>query len=284
MIIHYQFPPDEEADHFGAGTVLFFCRNPAVAAQSNPVLLADSMSNWLDGPGITGDWGGVRNQLLDRGIDIYGSYTVEVWGNVAGGLKRGAVYTGLLDFGIEIDAEKLLGISDLTFYNSWLWLSGRDASEDLTGNLLTISNIAGFNRLRLFELWAQQSLFDGFLVIRLGQLAADATFTPSEYGRVFLNATFGWPPFFSLNLPGGGPGYPMAVPGVHIDLNPTDSLNLRTAVFQGNPFDQDVTRNPWKPPEMRSPSSKSARCNEPPGLRTRKASRRERGFASGLTW
>lgn len=94
-----------------------------------------------------------RNQLLDKGIDIYGSYAVEVWGNTAGCVKRGAVYTGLLDFGVEVNAEKLLGIPGLTFYNSWLWLSGRDASEDLAGNLLTISNIAGFNTFRLFELW-----------------------------------------------------------------------------------------------------------------------------------
>ena len=44
--------------------VLFFCRSWAVAEQSNPALADDPFSNWLDAPGITGNWWGVRDQLL----------------------------------------------------------------------------------------------------------------------------------------------------------------------------------------------------------------------------
>jgi porin len=40
---------------------------------------------------------------------LFGSYTAEVWGNTTGGLRTGSVYTGLLDFGAEVDLEKLAG-------------------------------------------------------------------------------------------------------------------------------------------------------------------------------
>jgi porin len=60
---------------------------------------------WLTGDHGTGDWFGVRTKLADRGIEISGGYTAEVWGNTTGGLKQGAVYTGLLDFGSTVDLE-----------------------------------------------------------------------------------------------------------------------------------------------------------------------------------
>jgi porin len=74
-------------------------------------------------------------------LEIFGDYTAEVWGNTTGGLKQGAVYTGLLDFGATVDLEKLVGWKGASVSTTWLWLSGRDASEDLVGNFLTISNI-----------------------------------------------------------------------------------------------------------------------------------------------
>ena len=92
-------------------------------------------------------------------MEISGGYTAEVWGNTTGGLKQGAVYTGLLDFGATVDLEKLVGWKGASVSTTWLWLSGRDASEDLVGNFLTISNIAGFNTLRMLELWFQQDFF-----------------------------------------------------------------------------------------------------------------------------
>jgi porin len=101
------------------------------------------------------------------------------------------------------------------------------ASEDLVGNFLTISNIAGFNTLRCLELWFQQDFFqrDGGgalpgLSIRVGQLTADSEFIISDYGATFVNGTFGWPAFTYTNIPNGGPGYPMAAPGVRLAVTP----------------------------------------------------------------
>jgi porin len=195
---------------------------------------------------ITGDWLGTRPPLSDKGIEVFGGYTVEVWGNTTGGLKTGTVYTGLLDFGAEVDLEKAIGWQGASLSTTWLWLSGRDASEDLVGNFLTISNVAGFNTLRMFELWFQQNLLDDKISIRLGQLSADSEFLISDYSGLFINGTFGWPAFAYMNIPEGGPGYPMGTLGARLTLNPVDWFTFQTAVFQGNVFAQDVNRHGFR--------------------------------------
>jgi len=195
---------------------------------------------------VTGDWLGMRPLLSDRGIEIFGGYTVEVWGNTTGGLKTGTVYTGLLDFGGTVDLEKAVGWQGASVSTTWLWLSGRDASEDLAGNFLTISNIAGFNTLRMFELWFQQNLLDDKISIRFGQLSADSEFLISDYSGLFINGTFGWPAFAYMNIPNGGPGYPMGTLGARLAFSPVDWFTFQTAVFQGNVFEQDVNRHGFR--------------------------------------
>ncbi|MFZ4776737.1 MAG: carbohydrate porin, partial [Terrimicrobiaceae bacterium] len=195
---------------------------------------------------VTGNWLGTRPLLSDKGVEIFGGYSVEVWGNTTGGLKTGTVYTGLLDFGAGVDLEKAIGWQGGSVSTTWLWLSGRDASEDLAGNFLTISNIAGFNTLRMFELWFQQELLDDKISIRLGQLSADSEFLISDYSGLFINGTFGWPAFAYMNIPEGGPGYPMGTLGTRLALNPVDWFTFQTAVFQGNVFAQDVNRHGFR--------------------------------------
>jgi porin len=198
------------------------------------------LHDWLSGNGITGNWGGLRSQMVERGVDFFASYQTEGWGNTTGGLEQGTVYTGLLRFGLNLDLDKAIGWHGASMCTTWLWLSGRDASADLVGNFLTISNIAGFNTLRLFELWFQQNLLDDKISLRLGQLAADSEFVISDYGSTFLNGTFGWPASMYTNLPEGGPGYPMGTLGVRLAVNPSDWFTFQTAAFQGNVYAQDV--------------------------------------------
>ncbi len=176
-----------------------------VATQSEQI--SDPAKPWWEWDNATGDWFGARTTLQDHGVDLFGSYSAEVWGNTTGGLKQGTVYTGLMTFGTEVDLEKLVGWKGATISTTWLWLSGRDASEDLAGNFLTVSNIAGFNTLRMLEMWFQQNFFDDKLSIRVGQITADSEFLTSTYSSLFLNGTFGWAPSMYTNLPEGGPGY-----------------------------------------------------------------------------
>ena len=59
-----------------------------------------------------------------------------------------------------------------------------------------------------------------------------------------LDATFGWPPLADADLPGGGPAYPLATPGVRLAITPNDQLKLMIAVFNGDPADPNCTADP----------------------------------------
>ena len=231
---------------------LLFAANISALAAPPSEPPSEAMESWWKGDYGTGDWFGIRTTLADKGLEISGGYTAEVWGNTTGGLKQGAVYTGLLDFGATLDLEKLVGWKGASVSTTWLWLSGRDASEDLVGNFLTISNIAGFNTLRMLELWFQQDFFqredEGSpgLSIRVGQLTADSEFVISDYGALFTNGTFGWPAFLYTNIPEGGPGYPMGTLGVRVAVTPWEWMTVQSAVFQGNVFAQDVNRHGFR--------------------------------------
>lgn len=247
-IMNYPLKPS-----LAACAVVLLFSNP-LSAQS-PTTIVDDQENaadtspvspWWEGDTATGDWSGLRTVLEDKGVEIFGGYTVEVWGNTTGGLKQGAVYTGLLDFGVNLDLEKAVGWQGASMSTTWLWLSGRDASEDLAGNFLTTSNIAGFNTLRLGELWFQQNLLDDKISLRFGQLLADSEFVMSDYAGTFLNGTFGWPAFMYMNLPAGGPGYPMGTLAVRLALHPAEWFTFQSAVFQGNVYDQNVNRHGFR--------------------------------------
>jgi porin len=230
-----------------AASPLFAQQEVLENQQTNP----GPLTTWLDGDCMLGNCGGVRDFLNDHGVEFFGGYTAEVWGNTTGGLKRGTVYTGLLDFGANLDFEKMVGWQGASFSTTWLWLSGRDASEDLVGNFLTVSNIAGFNTLRMLEMWFQQDFWqrDGGpsgLSIRLGQLTADSEFFISDYGSTFINGTFGWPAPAYTNIPNGGPGYPMGAPGVRLAVTPVEWFTFQTAIFEGDVFAQDVNRHGFR--------------------------------------
>jgi porin len=174
------------------------------------------------------------------------SYTAEVWGNVTGGLKQGGLYIGLLTFGLNLDLEKVVRWNGASVNMTWLWLSGGDASDDLVGNFLTISNISGFNTLRLFQFWLQQDLLKDKISLRVGQISADSEFVISNYAGSFINSTLGWPASMYMNLPSGGLVYPVGALGVRLAVNPVDWFTFQAAIIQGNVYPQNVNRHGFR--------------------------------------
>ena len=158
---------------------------------------------------VGSELGGLRTRVADKGITFNAQYVAEVWGNPTGGVSTGAVYTGLMSLQGNVDLQKLLGWRGASFSTRWYWLSGQDISAEHVGNIFTVSNIAGFRTVRMNELWLQQNFLGDRVSIRVGQMGADSEFSLSTHSIVFLNSTFGWPPYLSANIPNGGPAYPM---------------------------------------------------------------------------
>ena len=208
------------------------------ALRSDPVTSTPNPYNLLTQPRLMGDCGGCRFAAEDHGVVLSAQSTSDLFGNTAGGAATGTTYSGLMNLGLAIDLQKAVGWEGASFKNTWLWLYGSDVSQQYVGNTLTVSGIAGNPAFRCYELWFQQNLFHDAISLRAGLLGLDTEFLASDTASLFVNSTFGPPALFTLNIPNGGPTYPLATPGVRLALQPTSWLTLRSALSQANPFTQ----------------------------------------------
>ncbi len=100
---------------------------------------------------------------------------------------------------------------------------------------MSASFIEALPSTRLFEIYLEQKLLDDHLSFRFGQLSADSEFVISEGTAALLNGSWGWPSIVGVNLPDGGPSYPMASSGARIAFNPNETLGFLIGVFSGDP-------------------------------------------------
>ncbi|MEZ5785974.1 MAG: carbohydrate porin [Xanthobacteraceae bacterium] len=200
---------------------------------------------------LTGDWGGVRGALEARGITFGVEYTGEILG-ISGGLWGGehpgrgpfATYEGLFTGTLDVDLEKFMGWTGGKFHAKGFQINNAQNlnAADYVGSLADPSNIDAYATTRLFTLWFEQN-FGSFASIRVGQLAADDEFLGSDTAGGLINGTFGWATIMSSNLPSGGPAYPLAAPGVRLQINPAQNIALLGAVFSGDPAGKDCYNN-----------------------------------------
>lgn len=192
--------------------------------------IESTLRNTLPGGG---DPLGVAGWLSDRGIEFRLSYITDVLGNVRGGQRRGWVNQGLFEPSVQVDFERLAGLSGLQGYVNLFFIhnTGR-IRRDYVGGVNTIAAIEAMPRIRLSEAWLEQSLWDGVVRLRAGQLAADVEFLFSDLSVMFLQSDF--PTISALNLPGGGPAFPLATPGAMLGVRPSPGFDLSAAIFNGD--------------------------------------------------
>ena len=195
---------------------------------------------------LTGDWGGARTALKDKsGIEITLNYIGETLAVLSGGLHRRTSYEGRLEFSIDTDLEKLIGWTGGSTHVTVFQIhnGGRNAADHV-GSIADPSNIDALATTRLFTAWFQQGATDGPFSVRIGQLAADDEFITSPTAGGLINGTFGWAGVLAANMTNGGPAYPLATPGVRVQVKPTEELAVLAAVFTGDPAGRNCNDNP----------------------------------------
>jgi porin len=184
---------------------------------------------------LLGDMGGLRTFLDTHGIKLGLTEMSDVFGNVTGGIRRGADYEGLTTMSLTVDTDKSLHWSGGTFFASALQIHGRNFSADYLDNLQTVSGIEAERTTRLWELWYQQAFSGGKADVKLGQQSIDQEFIVSQYSALYLNTMMGWPMLPSADLYAGGPAYPLSSLGARFHAQPSESLTLLAGIFNDNP-------------------------------------------------
>ena len=185
----------------------------------------------------------VRKSLADAGFTVGGLYLGETFANT-GGIRKSETYDGVLWTYLLGDLHKAGLWKGLCFYTDGYQIHGRSITADDIGSLVTVSNYEALPSTRLSELWLEQHLFNDHATVRVGQLTADTEFLLSAGASNFLDSTWGWATLPSFDLPGGGPSYPLATPGVRVALKPNDKWSLMLGVYNGDPAGAHCTGNP----------------------------------------
>ncbi len=185
---------------------------------------------------LTGDWGGARSSLFEKGIVLELEYTADVFGNLSGGNDRIATITGLAQLEAHIDTETLLRWKDSELYVSLIAPHGGKPSRNL-GAVHSVSDIEAPNTVRLLEAWGEKRFLDERLSILAGLYAVDGEFDVQESASVFIGDGFGT----GLELAGSGlngpPAYPVGALGARVQAETPGGVYLQAAVLDGVPGD-----------------------------------------------
>jgi porin len=181
---------------------------------------------------LTQQWLGFRDDWQKDGITFKPDWTGEVFGNPSGGARRGVVSDGVFELPLTLDFDPLTGgaVKDLTFKVNAFYLYGTNLSTAYVHDFSVSSNITGYNSIRLDELWLQKGLWDNKVTVKVGNQGVDNEFFVSGSAALFVGSTFGSFTLLANNIP-DAPIYPLASPGVRIEVQPDPRFYVMAGVY-----------------------------------------------------
>jgi porin len=189
---------------------------------------------------LFGDWRGARPALAARGIRFDMLLITDPFGNVSGGLRRGASVYNLAGFGVVMRTDRLLGWRGGQFHVGFAVNFGTSLSKNYVGNSFPVqlADVADAHP-RLTYLSYTQSLFENRVSIRLGRVTinsvADEEFLGSQYFKAFTSVGIDLVPLgIFFNAPGAF-GYPDTTWGARIKFAPVKRFYTMIGAYNGDP-------------------------------------------------
>jgi len=169
---------------------------------------ADADADTVSQPtrGLCGNWGGIKTHMSDKGYDVNLVYKGEWVANVRGGLERKSTFLGNIDLTLDMDMEKIAGVSGLRVFFYGLGNHGGDPSTFIGDHSVT-SNIEAPNTFKLYEAYFQQEIDERFSMLA-GLRDLNAEFYVTESSKLLLNSTFGVSKALSQAKPNGPSIFP----------------------------------------------------------------------------
>jgi porin len=180
---------------------------------------------------------GARRRLADRGINAYGWYMMAFQGNPVGGIDQDFEATGLNDFGLDFDFEKLCCLDDLSARISGSWAWGPNLTDDV-GATIPVNAVFSGTAWRFFEMYFEQWMLDDTVSLRAGRLSIGW-----EYGLDYDFYTQYLSAAYRLNVGSLGLNSPnfSLIPysnwGARLKWQPTDNWQFKASFMNGYPRD-----------------------------------------------
>lgn len=174
---------------------------PAATSQPTPNYSGDLLTRST----LTGDWGGLRNELAEKGITLDVGLTQIFQGLVGGGKKPGADYGGRLEATLNLDFQKL-GLWEGAFVQVELEGKYGNFSNNRSGALTPV-DINGLFPVPASDDWALPAItFAQFVSPQLGFIIGKMDTTGGDMNEFahgkgedkFLNMAFNFNPILGL--------------------------------------------------------------------------------------
>ncbi len=193
-----------------------------------PIILAEPVT---EKPGRTA-------RLKGLGIELEAMYTGDLYRSLTHTGYSGTQYLDVIDLIVGLDLGTLIKWNNARLYTDVIVTHGEDPSA-CVGDMQGISNIAGDQGWKIYELWLQQTLWQNRLSVLAGIYDINSEFDVIEPAGIFLNGSFGMGPDFAQSGGNGAPAYPCTDLGVRIKITPFAPLTIQTAIFDGYAGDRD---------------------------------------------
>ena len=218
---------------------LAFATTPAFADQAiDPTTLPPTQA--LDAPAaerLFGDWGGLQNELVENGVGLKIDALSELAGNTSGGTRQGATFANQVGVNLDINWERLSGITGLSSHVIMVNRSGSSDSRVFGDNLAPVQEIYGSGgdvAVHLVSAYLQETFKDKLFDIAAGRMNVENDFASSPLYCNFMNNDLCGDP---KALPGGDVGhsaYPDAAWALRLIARPIADFELATGVYEVN--------------------------------------------------
>lgn len=205
---------------------------------------AGDVPDW-QGSTLTGDWGGARSWLSERGVDFELVHKSDVLAVTSGGIKRGARWMGNTEAMAAMDLETMLGWDGMTAFVHFHAQHGDKFDRDHVGSFVGVDNIEnGVNTGQFDNAWIQKSFADGRFSVLAGLYAVDTEFYITESSGVFIQPPYGPGNEFAQPLlsdsPQSPPVFPLGALAVRAKYeSPESGLYVQYALADGVPGNPD---------------------------------------------
>lgn len=196
---------------------------------------------------LSGNWGGTRSSLSNKGVDLEFVHKSDILSAVSGGIKRGAAWMGNTEFKASMDLEKLLGWDATTAYIHCHSQLGSKFNRDYVGSFMGVDNIENSVNTGQFDnAWIQKNFADDSLSVLAGLYAVDTEFYITETSGLFVQPPYGLaneqaqPAMTSPQAP---PIFPLGALAVRVKYtSPGENFYLQGALADGVPSDPNNPR------------------------------------------
>jgi porin len=203
------------------------------------VLAADECPNWKEST-LTGDWGGSRSSLCEKGVVIELTHKSDWLNNTSGGVAQGSVLLMNSEAAVGIDLDKLAGwggASAFVLYHAQHGNQANDFNGANVGSFAGVSNIeTGNSTGQFYQAWLQQNLANDSLSVLAGLYAVDSEFYVTDTSGLFLQPPYGMSAEMAQSGRNGPPIFPMGALGVRVKYSAAD-LYVQVALTDGVPGD-----------------------------------------------